>query len=379
MLSVKCIECGTEFEAERSTAKFCSDKCRVKWNSKKTEEVLSSTLGPIPPSDEKKKAVRSVMDQINEKMGAGTIMLLGDKPLRGIEVISTGSLGLDQALGVGGLPRGRITEIFGPEGSGKTTIAIHVMAEAQRKGLNCLMIDAEHAFDPEYAEVIGVKIDELRFCQPDYGEQALEVVDRYLLGGDGGVIVIDSVAALVPKGELEGEMGDSKMGLHARLMSQACRKLAGMISKTNTLVIFINQLRSKIGQQWGPAEVTTGGMALPYYSSVRLDVRGMSVLKDGEEVSGRRTKVRVVKNKVSPPFRWTEFDIVYGRGISKAGELVDNGVATGVIKQSGAWYSHGDNKLGQGRDQVIELLESNEEFAGEIEEAIILAAQNGKL
>jgi recombination protein RecA len=335
-----------------------------------TKLVVEPTGIKEKPSDERMKKMREVMDKCNKDFGAGSVMFLGDKPIEGIEVISTGSLGLDLALGVGGLPRGRIVEIYGPESSGKTTIAIHVIAEAQKMGLNCAIIDAEHAFDPEYAKNLGVKIDELTVSQPDYGEQALEIADRAVISGAYGVVVIDSVAALVPKGELEGEMGDSKMGLHARLMSQACRKMTASISKTNTLCIFINQLRNKIGVAWGNPEVTTGGMALQFYSSVRLDVRRNAQIKDGEEVLGNRTTVKVIKNKVAPPFRKAEFDIIYGEGISKVGELVDIAVELNIIQKSGSWFSHGDSKLGQGRDGVKGLMLSNPVFAKEIEAEI---------
>lgn len=335
-----------------------------------TKLVVDSSGIKEKPSDERMKKMREVMDKCNKDFGAGTVMLLGDKPIEGIEVVSTGSLGLDVALGVGGLPRGRIVEIFGPESSGKTTIAIHVIAEAQKIGLECLLIDAEHAFDPEYAKNLGVNINKLTVSQPDYGEQGLEIADRSILTGCYGVVVIDSVAALIPKGELEGEMGDSKMGLHARLMSQACRKMTASISKTNTLCIFINQLRNKIGVVWGNPEVTTGGMALQFYSSVRLDVRRNAQIKDGEEILGNRTTVKVIKNKVAPPFKKAEFDIIYGEGISKAGELVDIGVDLGIIKKSGSWFSHGEDKLGQGREGVKQLLLSNESFAKTIEAEI---------
>ena len=333
--------------------------------------AVNAVMGLVEkPSPEREKKLKEVMDRCNKDFGAGSVMLLGDKPIEGVEVISTGSLGLDIALGVGGLPRGRITEIYGPESSGKTTIAIHVIAEAQKKGLKCMLVDAEHAFDPEYAQNLGVDIDKLLVAQPDYGEQALEIADRYILSGEIGVMVIDSVAALTPKGELEGEMGDSKLGLHARLMSQACRKMTASISKTNTLCIFINQLRSKIGVIYGSPEVTTGGMALQFYASVRLDIRRSVQIKDGEEILGNRTKVKVVKNKVAPPFKTTEFDILYGKGVNRTGEVVDIGVEKNVIQKSGSWYAYGEDKLGQGREGVIEILNSNPELLTEIENKI---------
>ncbi len=285
-------------------------------------------------------------------------------------VISTGSIGLDVALGIGGLPRGRVIEIYGPESSGKTTIATHVIAEAQKKGGMCAFIDAEHAFDSNYAKKLGVDVDNLLISQPDYGEQALEIADRLILSGALDVVVIDSVAALVPKGELEGEMGDSKMGLHARLMSQALRKLTATISKTNTICIFINQLREKIGVMFGNPETTTGGNALKFYASVRLDIRRMAQIKDGEEAVGNHVKVKVVKNKVAPPFRSAEFDIIFGEGISKMGEIIDMGVELGVVQKSGSWFSYGSDKLGQGRDAVRQLLHDNPELAAEIETKI---------
>lgn len=316
---------------------------------------------------EKLKAIKLSMDKIDKDYGKGTVMSLGEKSSDEIEVISTGSIGLDIALGVGGLPKGRIVEIYGPESSGKTTLATHVIAEAQKKGGICAIIDAEHAFDKSYAEKLGVVVDDLIISQPDYGEQALEVADRLIGTGGFDVVVIDSVAALVPKAELEGEMGDSKMGLHARLMSQALRKMTGTISKTNTIVIFINQLREKIGVMFGNPETTTGGNALKFYASVRLDVRRQTQIKDGEEAIGNRTKVKVVKNKVSPPFTTAEFDIIFGVGISKTGEIVDKGVELNIVNKSGSWYSYGSDKLGQGRDAVIQLLMDNEQLADEIE------------
>jgi len=287
-----------------------------------------------------------------------------------MEVVSTGSIGLDIALGVGGLPRGRVIEIYGPESSGKTTIATHVIAEAQKKGGICAIIDAEHAFDSGYAQKLGVDIDNLLISQPDYGEQGLEIADRLILSGALDVVVIDSVAALVPKGELEGEMGDSKMGLQARLMSQALRKLTATISKTNTICIFINQLREKIGVMFGNPETTTGGNALKFYCSVRLDIRRMAQIKDGDEAVGNRVKVKVVKNKVAPPFRSAEFDIIFGEGISKVGEIIDMGVEMNIIQKSGSWFSYDGNKLGQGRDTVKSLLGDNEGLANEIEAKI---------
>lgn len=336
----------------------------------KTQLVIDEKGIKEKPSNESMKRIRDVIAKCNTDFGEGSVMFLGDGPMDGIEAISTGSFGLDIALGVGGLPRGRMVEIYGPESSGKTTIAIHTIAEAQKMGLKCLMIDAEHAFDQEYARNLGVKIDELTVSQPDYGEQALEIADRHITTGEYGVVVIDSVAALVPKAELEGEMGDSKMGLHARLMSQACRKLAGVIKKTNTLCIFINQLRNKIGIVYGSPETTPGGMALQFYSSVRLDVRRNAQIKDGDEITGNRTTVKVIKNKVAPPYKKAEFDIMYGEGISKSGELVDTAVDMGIIKKAGSWYSHGDDKLGQGREGVKDLLTSNQEFAKQIEAEI---------
>jgi recombination protein RecA len=294
-------------------------------------------------------------------------MMMNEKVITDLEVISTGSIGLDIALGVGGLPKGRVVEIYGPESSGKTTLAIHVIAEAQKKGGMCAFIDAEHAFDSGYAQKLGVDIDNLLISQPDYGEQALEIADRLILSGALDVVVIDSVAALVPKSELEGEMGDSKMGLQARLMSQALRKLTATINKTNTVCIFINQLREKIGVMFGNPETTTGGNALKFYCSVRLDIRRQAQIKDGDEAIGNRVKVKVVKNKVAPPFRSAEFDVIYGQGISKIGEIIDMGVELGIVQKSGSWFSYDTNKLGQGRDTVKQLLIDNPELAAELE------------
>lgn len=316
---------------------------------------------------EKFKALKLTMDKIDKDYGKGSVMMMSDKGITEQEVISTGSIGLDVALGIGGLPKGRVIEIYGPESSGKTTLAIHVIAEAQKKGGMCAIIDAEHAFDSGYAQKLGVDIDNLLISQPDYGEQALEIADRLILSGALDVVVIDSVAALVPKSELEGEMGDSKMGLHARLMSQALRKLTATISKTNSCCIFINQLREKIGVMFGNPETTTGGNALKFYASVRLDIRRQAQIKDGEEVVGNHIKVKVVKNKVAPPFRQAEFDIIYGEGISKAGEIIDMGVELGIVQKSGSWFSYNGDKLGQGREAVKQLMIDNPELGGEIE------------
>ena len=319
---------------------------------------------------EKLKALKLTMDKIDKDFGKGSVMIMGEKTHVEQEVISTGSLGLDVALGIGGLPKGRVVEIYGPESSGKTTIATHVIAEAQKKGGMCAFIDAEHAFDSNYAQKLGVDIDNLLISQPDYGEQALEIADRLILSGALDVVVIDSVAALVPKSELEGEMGDSKMGLQARLMSQALRKLTATISKTNSCCIFINQLREKIGIMFGNPETTTGGNALKFYSSVRLDIRRMAQIKDGDESVGNHVKVKVVKNKVAPPFRQAEFDIIYGEGISKVGEIIDMGVELGIVQKSGSWFSYNSDKLGQGRDAVKQLMLDNPEMANEIEAKI---------
>ena len=319
---------------------------------------------------EKLKALKLTMEKIDKDFGKGSVMMMNEKAHVEQGVISTGSIGLDVALGIGGLPRGRVIEIYGPESSGKTTLAIHVIAEAQKKGGMCAFIDAEHAFDSNYAQKLGVDIDNLLISQPDYGEQALEIADRLILSGALDVVVIDSVAALVPKGELEGEMGDSKMGLHARLMSQALRKLTATISKTNTICIFINQLREKIGVMFGNPETTTGGNALKFYASVRLDIRRQSQIKDGDEITGNHVKIKVVKNKVAPPFKVVEFDIMYGRGISKSGEIVDLGVELNILQKSGSWFSYNGNKLGQGRDAVKQLIEDNPELSEELEKKI---------
>ncbi len=319
---------------------------------------------------EKLKALKLTIDKIDKDFGKGSVMMMNERAERLQEIVSTGSIGLDVALGIGGLPKGRIVEIYGPESSGKTTIAIHVIAEAQKKGGICAIIDAEHAFDSSYAQKLGVDVDNLLISQPDYGEQALEIADRLILSGAIDVVVIDSVAALVPKGELEGEMGDSKMGLQARLMSQALRKLTATINKTNTVCIFINQLREKIGVMFGNPETTTGGNALKFYASVRLDIRRLAQIKDGDEAVGNRVKVKVVKNKVAPPFRSAEFDIIFGEGISKTGEILDMGVELGIVNKSGSWFSYEASKLGQGRDAVKTLLHDNPELSNEIEAKI---------
>lgn len=321
-------------------------------------------------TDDKLKVLKLALDKIEKDYGKGSVMLLGDKQKETIDVISTGSLGLDVALGVGGFPRGRVIEIYGPESSGKTTIAIHTIAEAQKKGGICAMIDAEHAFDANYARKLGVDVDNLIISQPDYGEQGLEIADRLISSGAVDVVVIDSVAALVPKGELEGEMGESKMGLQARLMSQALRKLTATISRTGCCCIFINQLREKIGVMFGNPETTTGGNALKFYASVRLDIRRISQIKDGDVASGNRTRVKVVKNKVAPPFRQVEFDIIFGEGISKMGEIIDMGVELNILQKSGSWFSYNDTKIGQGRDAVKQFLTDNPEVSTEIEAKI---------
>jgi len=327
---------------------------------------------------EKLKALQLTMDKIDKAYGKGTIMKMGENAVVDIPVIHTGSIGLDLALGVGGYPRGRVIEIYGPESSGKTTLAIHAIAEAQKSGGIAAFIDAEHAFDRFYAEKLGVDVENLLISQPDNGEQALEIADQLIRSSAIDIIVIDSVAALTPKAEIEGEMGDSKMGLQARLMSQALRKLAGSISKTNTTCIFINQLREKIGVMFGNPETTTGGNALKFYASVRLDIRRVSQIKDGEHAVGNQTRVKVVKNKVAPPFRKAEFEIRYGEGISKIGEIIDLGVDLNIIKKSGSWFSYGDTKLGQGREAVKGVIKDNPELAEELEQKIMDAIKEKK-
>jgi recombination protein RecA len=326
---------------------------------------------------EKLKALQLTMDKIEKSYGKGSIMRMGDKAIENISAISSGSIALDVAMGVGGFPKGRVIEIYGPESSGKTTLAIHAIAEAQKAGGIAAIVDAEHAFDPYYAKKLGVDTEELLISQPDNGEQALEIVDNLVRSGAIDIIVIDSVAALTPKAELEGEMGDSRMGLQARLMSQALRKLTANISKTKTCCIFINQLREKIGVMFGNPETTTGGNALKFYASVRLDIRRIGQIKDGEEVNGINVRVKVVKNKVAPPFRKAEFDILYGEGISKSGEIIDLGVQFNIIKKSGSWFSYGDTKLGQGKETVRALILDNPELAQELESKI-LDAISGK-
>ena len=330
----------------------------------------SQTKAAAAMADDKKRAIETAMQQIERTYGKGSIMRFGDNTVSNVEAISTGSLALDLALGIGGLPKGRIIEIYGPESSGKTTLALHVLAQAQKAGGEVAFIDAEHALDITYARALGVKVEDMLVSQPDTGEQALEITEALVRSGAIDVIVVDSVAALVPRAEIEGEMGDSFVGLHARLMSQALRKLAGAINKTNCIVIFINQLREKVGVMYGNPEVTTGGRALKFYASVRIDVRRIETLKNGSEMIGNRTRAKVVKNKMAPPFREAEFDIMYGEGISLIGELIDLGVKLGLVQKSGSWYSMGETRIGQGRDAAKQYLKSNPEIADNLEAEI---------
>ena len=341
--------------------------------AKKDNEEIPFAASPSAGNSEKLKALQAAMDKIEKTFGKGSIMKMGDDNVQEVEVIPTGSIALNAALGVGGYPKGRIIEIYGPESSGKTTLAIHAIAEAQKAGGIAAFIDAEHAFDRFYAAKLGVDVDNLWISQPDNGEQALEIAEQLIRSSAIDIIVIDSVAALTPKAEIEGDMGDNKVGLQARFMSQALRKLTSAISKTNTTCIFINQLREKIGIMFGNPETTTGGNALKFYASVRLDIRRSTQLKDGEEVIGNQTKVKVVKNKVAPPFRKAEFDIMFGEGISRAGEIIDLGADLGIIKKSGSWYSYNETKLGQGRDASKQVIQDNPELAEELEGLIFAA------
>ena len=327
----------------------------------------AQTKAAAAMADDKKRAIETAMQQIERTYGKGSIMRFGDNTVSNVEAVPTGSLALDLALGIGGLPKGRIIEIYGPESSGKTTLALHVLAQAQKAGGEVAFIDAEHALDITYARALGVKVEDMLVSQPDTGEQALEITEALVRSGAIDVIVVDSVAALVPRAEIEGEMGDSFVGLHARLMSQALRKLTGAVGKTNTIVIFINQLREKVGVMYGNPEVTTGGRALKFYSSVRIDVRRIEALKNGSEIIGNRTRAKVVKNKMAPPFREAEFDIMYGEGISLIGELIDLGVKLGLVQKSGSWYSMGETRIGQGRDSAKQYLRDNPEIAAKLE------------
>lgn len=343
---------------------ICSDK------NKQTESRMAIEQNSAENA-QKLKALQAAMDKIEKNFGKGSIMKMGDDKIEAVEVIPTGSIGLNAALGVGGYPRGRIIEIYGPESSGKTTLAIHAIAEAQKQGGIAAFIDAEHAFDRFYAEKLGVDVDNLLISQPDCGEQALDIAEQLIRSSAIDIIVVDSVAALTPKAEIEGDMGDNRVGLQARLMSQALRKLTSTISKTNTTCIFINQLREKIGVMFGNPETTTGGNALKFYASVRLDIRRVSQIKDGEDVKGNQVRVKIVKNKVAPPFRKAEFDIMFGSGISRSGEIIDLGVQLGIIKKSGSWFSYRDSKLAQGRDASKQMMEDNPELAEEIESQIM--------
>ena len=336
----------------------------------------SQTKAAAAMADDKKRAIETAMQKIERTYGKGSIMRFGDNTVSNVEAISTGSLALDLALGIGGLPKGRIIEIYGPESSGKTTLALHVLAQAQKAGGEVAFIDAEHALDITYARALGVKVEDMLVSQPDTGEQALEITEALVRSGAIDVIVVDSVAALVPRAEIEGEMGDSFVGLHARLMSQALRKLTGAVGKTNTIVIFINQLREKVGVMYGNPEVTTGGRALKFYSSVRIDVRRIEALKNGSEIIGNRTRAKVVKNKMAPPFREAEFDIMYGEGISLIGELIDLGVKLGLVQKSGSWYSMGETRIGQGRDSAKQYFREHPETMAQVEAQIIEKLKN---
>lgn len=334
----------------------------------------------VIPSDEKMKELRENMDRINKDFGVGTVMLFGDKPVGGYETVSTGSLQLDHALGIGGLPKGRMIEIYGWESSGKSTIALNAIADAQKQGLKCLLVDAENSFDPEYADALGVNVDELQYCQPSCGEQGFEVADRQICAGAVGLVVIDSVAAMIPKAELEGEMGDSKMGLHARLMSQVCRKMVSSIAKHNVVCIFINQLRHKIGVVYGSPEVTTGGNALQFYASIRMEVRRSTTEKNsvynGDEKQGNQTTVKVIKNKCAPPFKTATFNIMYGKGVDRNSEIIDLAIEMNIIEKAGSWFSYKGSKLGQGKEQLKEMLSDNSGLLSEIE-SILLSKMNG--
>jgi recombination protein RecA len=344
-------------------------------NEKRTELVVDSTGLKEKPAKKLVAAVSETNDKINKDYGPGTVMRWGDKPDTDLEVISTGSLNLDRALGIGGLPRGRMVEIFGLESSGKSTLTLHIIANAQKKGLRCLLVDAENSFDPEYADALGVNVDELEYCQPSYGEQGFEVADRKIISGEVGVVIIDSVAAMIPKAELEGEMGDSKMGLHARLMSQVCRKMVGSVAKQNVLCIFINQIRNKIGVIYGSPEVTTGGMALQFYASIRLAVSRSTTnensVMNGQTKEGNQTTVKVVKNKCAPPFRSAKFNIIYGKGVDRFSEIIDIAIEENIIKKGGSWFSYNDSQIGQGRPAVVQFLQDNPEVLKEIEAKIL--------
>ena len=339
------------------------------------EKKLSKRIDCIP-ADDKRKALETTLSQIEKAYGKGAIMKLGENAAMNVSAVSTGSLTLDMALGIGGVPRGRIIEIYGPESSGKTTVALHVVAEVQKLGGEAAFIDAEHALDPVYAKALGVNIDSLLVSQPDYGEQALEITEALVRSGAVDVVVVDSVAALVPKNEIDGEMGDSHVGLQARLMSQALRKLSGAIAKSNCIVLFINQLREKVGVMYGNPETTPGGRALKFYASVRIDIRRVEALKEGQEVIGNHTRCKVVKNKVAPPFKTAEFDILYGKGISKESEIIELGVILDIINKSGSWFSYGEQRIGQGKDKVREFLAQNPDIAAEVEDKIRAALQD---